>query len=113
MGRLAFLARVFLPDMFLPVAATQELPAPAQCLFLRLLQRRRAWFRLGALDYAEVPDAPAAAADLTAHGFARTSEDPSPEGASCASCVQSLHTPLILVLSKQAGLHGRTGKLCN
>jgi hypothetical protein len=63
----------------------QELPAHAQCLFLRLLPRRRAWFRLGSLSYVEVPDAAAAVAALAAQGFARTSEATTLEGVHCAT----------------------------
>lgn len=62
----------------------QELDAPAQCLFLRLFQRRRDWFRMAALSYTEAPDVDAAVASLVAAGFARTSDAISPEG-------QSLH----------------------
>lgn len=58
----------------------QELDAPAQCLFLRLFQRKRLWFRMAALSYTEVPDVGAAVTCLVAAGFACTSDAASPEG---------------------------------
>ncbi len=43
-------------------AGGQGLPHPAQCLFLRLYQRRGPWFREATLEYPEVgPAAPAVA----------------------------------------------------
>lgn len=66
----------------------QELNAPAQCLFLRLFQRKRTWFRIAALTYTEVPDVNTAVASLLATGFACTSDNATPEGAcSCFSAV--------------------------
>ena len=59
---------------------TQALPAPAQCLFLRLFQRRRHWFRISTLQYTEVPDTSEAVAALTAAGFARTADTPTTFG---------------------------------
>ena len=59
----------------------QALPAPAQCLFLRLFQRRRHWFRISTLAYTEVPDTSEAVAALTAGGFARTADAPTTLGA--------------------------------
>ena len=64
----------------------QSLPAPAQCLFLRLFQRKRHWFRIRTLSYSEVPDTSEAVAALTAAGFARTSKDPSVQGAVMLQC---------------------------
>lgn len=64
----------------------QSLPAPAQCLFLRLFQRKRHWFRLSTLSYSEVLDTSQAVAALTAAGFARTSRDPSLQGAVMLHC---------------------------
>ena len=58
----------------------QNLPAPAQCLFLRLFQRKRHWFRIASLNYSEVPDTSEAVAELTEAGFARTSDKPSMQG---------------------------------
>ncbi len=58
----------------------QELDAPAQCLFLRLFQRKRSWFRMAALSYTEVPDVDAAVACLVAAEFASTSDAASLEG---------------------------------
>lgn len=48
----------------------QALPPTAQCLFLRLLQRRGPTFRMASLKYAEVGDAAEAAACLQAVGMA-------------------------------------------
>ena len=59
----------------------QALPAPAQCLFLRLFQRRRHWFRISTLAYTEVPDTSEAVAALTTAGFARTADAPTTLGA--------------------------------
>ena len=48
----------------------QVLPAPSQCLFLRLFQRRGPCFRLASLVYAEVGDVAAAASSLQAAAMA-------------------------------------------
>ncbi len=53
----------------------QALPNPAQCLFLRLYQRRGPWFRQPTLDYPEVGDAAAAVAQLQAAGFLATAQE--------------------------------------
>ena len=74
----------------------QELDAPAQCLFLRLLQRKRSWFRMAALSYTEVPDVDAAVACLVAAGFACTSDAASPEGKCSAIAPLILKYPLHL-----------------
>jgi hypothetical protein len=47
----------------------QVLPQPAQCLFLRLYQRRGPWFRQHALEYPEVGHAAPAVEQLSASGF--------------------------------------------
>lgn len=44
----------------------QALPAAAKALLLRLLLRKRAWFQLGSLAYADVPQPEAAARRLAA-----------------------------------------------
>ena len=65
------------------VYGVQSLPAPAQCLFLRLFQRKRHWFRIPTLSYSEVPNTSEAVEALTAAGFARTSDIPSMQGMLC------------------------------
>lgn len=62
------------------VCGAQSLPAPAQCLFLRLFQRKRHWFRISTLSYTEVPDMSDAVEALMAAGCARTSDNPSMPG---------------------------------
>lgn len=47
----------------------QELPPPAQCLFLRLYQRRGPWFRQAAFEYPEVGEAAPAVQQLSDSGF--------------------------------------------
>ncbi|GIL90768.1 hypothetical protein Vretifemale_18442 [Volvox reticuliferus] len=47
-----------------------ELPAPAQCLFLRLLLRRGPWFALASITYPECGDVAVAAEALVAAGLA-------------------------------------------
>lgn len=74
-ARMAGLAglSVYLPtreSVCTPPARAQALPLPAQCLFLRLSQRKGPCFRLGSLAYKEVPDAAAAAAQLASAGLA-------------------------------------------
>ena len=71
---------------------TQSLPAPAQCLFLRLFQRKRHWFRISTLSYSEVPDTSEAVAALTAAGFARISNNPSAQGAPCSTTGADIHS---------------------
>eukprot|EP00887_Chlorella_sp_A99_P003277 scaffold9.g3277.t1 len=61
------------------------LPPPAQCLFLRLLQRKGPWFRLDTLSYSEVPDVAAAAAQLEAAGLARQAAPAWAEAATAAA----------------------------
>lgn len=63
----------------------QALPAPAQCLFLRLFQRRRHWFRISTLQYTEVPDTSEAVAALIAADFARTADAPTTVGVSASN----------------------------
>jgi Fanconi-associated nuclease 1 len=59
------------PDIrYLLAALPQALPLPAQCLFLRLFQRKGQLFALRALAYREVPDAEAAAGQLQEAGLA-------------------------------------------
>ncbi len=48
----------------------QALPLPAQCLYLRLFQRKGSLFRIASLAYKEVPDAAAAAKQLAEAGLA-------------------------------------------
>ena len=63
----------------------QALPLPAQCLFLRLSQRKGPCFRLGALSYKEVPDTAEAAAQLAAAGLAVLLGDSGAAAAAAAS----------------------------
>lgn len=53
----------------------QILPQPAQCLFLRLYQRRGPWFRQNALEYPEVGDAAPAVEQLSASSFLAAATD--------------------------------------
>lgn len=50
-------------------AQNQALPAPCKALLLRLLTRKRGWFQLSALSYAEVPAPEVAASRLAAVGL--------------------------------------------
>ncbi|KAI7839720.1 hypothetical protein COHA_006524 [Chlorella ohadii] len=52
------------------IAAYKALPLPAQCLYLRLFQRKGSLFRIASLAYKEVPDAAAAAKQLAEAGLA-------------------------------------------
>ena len=72
---------------------TQALPAPAQCLFLRLFQRRRHWFRISTLAYTEVPDTSEAVAALTAAGFARTADAPTTLGVQAFQLSATIYLP--------------------
>jgi hypothetical protein len=47
----------------------QSLPAAAKALLLRLLLRKRTWFQLCSLAYADVPQPEAAASRLAAVGL--------------------------------------------
>ena len=57
------------------IGVLQVLPQPAQCLFLRLYQRRGPWFRQHALEYPEVGDAAPAVEQLSASGFLAAATD--------------------------------------
>jgi hypothetical protein len=51
----------------------QVLPAAAKALLLRLLLRKRTWFQLATLGYADVPQPDAAASRLSAVGLLQVS----------------------------------------
>jgi hypothetical protein len=53
----------------------QRLPDQARALLLRLLLRKRCWFQLSGLSYADVPDPTAAAQQLARAGFVMWSHD--------------------------------------
>eukprot|EP00775_Hariotina_reticulata_P006708 gene6708-6929_t len=53
----------------------QRLPDQARALLLRLLLRKRRWFQLSGLSYADVPDPNAAAQQLARAGFVMWSHD--------------------------------------
>ncbi|GLI71599.1 hypothetical protein VaNZ11_016863 [Volvox africanus] len=58
------------PDEHLLLGRLLELPAPAQCLFLRLLLRKGPWFALTGIAYPECGDVAEAAEALVAAGLA-------------------------------------------
>lgn len=55
-----------LPTCHADDVPVQSLPAMAKALLLRLLLRKRTWFQLGSLAYADVPQPEAAARRLAA-----------------------------------------------
>lgn len=72
---------------------TQALPEQAQCLFLRLYQRRGPWFRQRALEYPEVGKAADAIVQLVDAGSLAMAED-----SDTAELVQvQLDIPMLLV----------------
>lgn len=62
-------------DLMCALSLVQALPESARSLLLRLLLRKRRWYAISGVAYAEVPDVPAAAAALRAAGLVAWSSD--------------------------------------
>jgi hypothetical protein len=72
------------------VCPLQVLPAAAKALLLRLLLRKRTWFQLATLAYADVPQPDTAASRLAAVGLLQVRDD-SGFGLCVLNCTVTLH----------------------
>lgn len=70
----------------------QVLPAPCKALLLRLLLRRRTWFQLAGLTYADVPEPQVAASRLHAVGLLLRHSD---AAADLGSLLEELSVPML------------------
>lgn len=97
------------------LSALRSLPRPAAALALRLLVRKRVWQPLSSLDFPEVPDAAAAAAQLVEHGLVQW-DDSVTRAAELRSLLETvpadvLRTALLALLpGRHPALSGGGGK---
>ncbi|WAC47949.1 exonuclease domain-containing protein [Asticcacaulis sp. SL142] len=81
------------------MARFEQLGEPAQCLYIRMVNRKTAIFRMRDLNYPEIGDIAAAMDQLTRHGFVR--------GLECGdyrACLEGMTKPDLVRVAKAAGL---------
>jgi DNA polymerase-3 subunit epsilon len=81
------------------MARFEQLGEPAQCLYIRMVNRKTAIFRMRDLNYPEIGDIAAAMDQLTRHGFVR--------GLECDDyrpCLEGMTKPDLVRLARVAGL---------
>ncbi|MGZ3297458.1 MAG: exonuclease domain-containing protein [Asticcacaulis sp.] len=83
------------------MAAFARLSLPAQCLFIRMSNRRKGVFRLSDLTYAEIPEPGDALAELHAAGFARSVDE-----GDYQALLNGMSKPGLVALAKAQALDG-------
>lgn len=81
------------------MARSDQLGEPAQCLYIRMVNRKTAIFRLRDLNYPEIGDMAAAMDGLSTYGFVR-----GVEAGDYRVCLDGLTKPELVKLARTAGL---------